>query len=325
MNPAPAFQIYPTDELQRMTAAGLSAQERGVYLTMKLMLWKATRLPDDVNRLAIVGGVQVGPFRKMWPHIQKLFAHDADGWFDEGLEQQRRQHEDFRRLQQEKGIKSGEARRRRRTDYPTDSEPDSATVPADTGTEVGTGVQPDASPEVTSLISDLQTDVHSHVGSRAIAPQDGPRFGHRTHTYCGRYVGEGEHRKWKDARFCVPRMLHDDFANALGDKVATFDLLAWYEQEDAKDDGLAPCPDLFAFWRPRFKQALVDQGLYSGNGNGAVYGPPMTREERAQLQEWRRKVGGGCPHQGACQSPGECSKRIVNGWRERDGVKPLPP
>lgn len=68
---APAFQLYPTEELSDLF--GTSAAARGVYTTLRAKHWLERSLPPSPRALAQLAGVTVHLLRQVWPEIATLF------------------------------------------------------------------------------------------------------------------------------------------------------------------------------------------------------------------------------------------------------------
>lgn len=106
---APAFQFYPNDFLSDANVIVMSMQERGCYITLICICWQQGSLPSDVERLALLCGLPVGAFRKVWPAVLPCFRLTTNGerLVHPRLERERKKHRAFRKLQSDKGKLGG--------------------------------------------------------------------------------------------------------------------------------------------------------------------------------------------------------------------------
>jgi uncharacterized protein YdaU (DUF1376 family) len=120
---SPAFQFYPKDFLSDENVRMMSMAERGVYITLLSLCWIEGSLPSDVERLALLVGVPVTAFRKLWPALAPCFRANEqrpDRLVHQRLEKEREKQAEFKRRQSDKG-KAGMASRWRAEALPDDN------------------------------------------------------------------------------------------------------------------------------------------------------------------------------------------------------------
>jgi uncharacterized protein YdaU (DUF1376 family) len=110
---SPAFQFYPNDFLSDPNVIAMSLPERGAYITLICLCWQ-NPLPDDVDRLARLCGVQASAFRKLWPALSRCFRPDAETpgvLIHPRLERERAKQDVYRRRQSDNGKNGGRPRK----------------------------------------------------------------------------------------------------------------------------------------------------------------------------------------------------------------------
>lgn len=100
----PAFQFYP--EAYLAGTALFSHEQKGIYMDMLSYQWLHRRLPLELKLLARLVHTTV---KKILQVIHK-FIQDADGYFNERLEQERLKQESFRAQQRELASRRWNAR-----------------------------------------------------------------------------------------------------------------------------------------------------------------------------------------------------------------------
>ena len=121
----PAFQFYPDDFLGGV--ADMTQAEVGAYILLLCSQWGRGEIPPDPDRAALIAK---GPVST---HVLAKFPNGQNP----RLEAVRIEQDNYRRLQREKGLASGEARRKRVT---TEAQP--------RFNSGSTTVQPDGQPKV---------------------------------------------------------------------------------------------------------------------------------------------------------------------------------
>lgn len=107
---APAFQFYPKDFLSDKHVRVMSMEARGVYITLLAMAWLDGDLPADEESLAIMLGMPVKVFRKVWPIISICFDESHGRLTQKRLEAERAKQAEFRKTASERGEKGAAAR-----------------------------------------------------------------------------------------------------------------------------------------------------------------------------------------------------------------------
>ena len=132
MGKAPAFQMYAGDFL--VDTQGWTATEVGIYTRLLMNEWVNGRLPEEMERLARIGGIDLGNFLKCWrrviqdkfeysngapppggtlpnsgspPPIGDIVKFTSPGFVNNRLELEREKQDKFRELQSEKGKMGG--------------------------------------------------------------------------------------------------------------------------------------------------------------------------------------------------------------------------
>lgn len=110
MGKAPAFQLYATDFY--VDTAGWTATEVGAYIRLLLHQWAEGPLPDDLNILARIAGVDRKTMGKFWLScVGKKFVKNAIGtWENSRLEQTRKAQLNYIELQRVSGKEGAEKR-----------------------------------------------------------------------------------------------------------------------------------------------------------------------------------------------------------------------
>lgn len=103
--PAPAFQMYPADEIAE--CVNFTCEEYGTYTKLRCHSWREGGLPNDRAKLARLAGLPPRRFEKVWRAIEPYSSQMADGRLSfPALEEQRRKYAANRALKQ----KAAEAR-----------------------------------------------------------------------------------------------------------------------------------------------------------------------------------------------------------------------
>ena len=138
MGKAPAFQMYAADFL--VDVQGWTATEVGIYTRLLMNEWVNGPLPEEMERLARISGLDLGNFLKCWRRvIQDKFEHSngdppqggtlpnsgsppptgdivkftSPGFVNKRLELEREKQDKYRELQSEKGKMGGRPQKSR--------------------------------------------------------------------------------------------------------------------------------------------------------------------------------------------------------------------
>jgi uncharacterized protein YdaU (DUF1376 family) len=107
----PAFQLYAADFY--MDTDDWSVEELGIYTRLLLSQWVNGDLPEEPERLARIAKCSLQRFLSGWRIVQKKFTPAGEGRIqNRRLEQTRQGQLHFREQQRNKGILSGEKRRK---------------------------------------------------------------------------------------------------------------------------------------------------------------------------------------------------------------------
>jgi len=78
---------FPRDYLA--ATRGLHLAERGAYTDLLFFQWEMGGLPTDLDRLALLIGIQSDEFAKIWPSIKNKFVKRGDQLINKRLEEHR--------------------------------------------------------------------------------------------------------------------------------------------------------------------------------------------------------------------------------------------
>ncbi len=104
---APAYQVYPAQELVRMWFLDLA--QRGLFQTTKFMCWENQKISlEEFHAIASTMAPEMP--QASLEKVQKMF-HEDDGFLiDNDLEIQRREHAEFRKRQSKNASERWEVR-----------------------------------------------------------------------------------------------------------------------------------------------------------------------------------------------------------------------
>jgi len=106
--PPPSYLEYPTDLLGNMNYRFMSLAERGLFHTLRLELWIHGKLPDDIDKLAVIIGVPANEVQKLFSDYVGAFLEIKDGFITcPELLDYRAKQERRRRRQSEGGAIGG--------------------------------------------------------------------------------------------------------------------------------------------------------------------------------------------------------------------------
>lgn len=112
---APAFQVYPADELADTRYQMMNNQQRGCYMTLWLHAWRSFAIPKLISRIARLCGETPEEMEKIWPEISEYFEdHPTDDKLlvHPGLEKERTKQAKFKAARALAGRKGGTAKAR---------------------------------------------------------------------------------------------------------------------------------------------------------------------------------------------------------------------
>lgn len=107
MGKPPAFQMYAADFL--VDTQGWTATEVGIYTRLLMSEWVNEKLPEEMDRLARISGVDLGNFLKCWRRVvgAKFVNNGSPGFVNKRLEYEREKQVKYRELQAQKGMLGG--------------------------------------------------------------------------------------------------------------------------------------------------------------------------------------------------------------------------
>ncbi len=110
---APAFQFYPKDFLTDERQLALSTAGAGIYIRLMCHCWLGDSLPNDPVILAKMAASDLDPFMTEWGHIAACFTQGKNGRLvHRRLLHEKSKQDHYRKLQRDKGVRSGAARAR---------------------------------------------------------------------------------------------------------------------------------------------------------------------------------------------------------------------
>jgi uncharacterized protein YdaU (DUF1376 family) len=71
------------------STAGWSLLERGAYWMLLCAQWEIGPLPDDLERLATIVGLDLDAMRRVWPNLSRKFTAIDGGLVNERMEEHR--------------------------------------------------------------------------------------------------------------------------------------------------------------------------------------------------------------------------------------------
>ena len=109
-NDPPAFQLYAADFYMDTTA--WSATQVGIYFRLLMHEWVNGSIPNDEKRLARIGGIDPGNFKKAWVQdISKKFTSNGEGdLVNRRLEAEREKQRNYYESQRKAGYKGAKRR-----------------------------------------------------------------------------------------------------------------------------------------------------------------------------------------------------------------------
>ena len=87
--PAPAFQVYASDEMDDFAYRGLTLAECGLFTKLRNVLWRHISAPCDPAKVARIIGESAAEVTQLLPSIMPMFAVHGDQFFSPELERQR--------------------------------------------------------------------------------------------------------------------------------------------------------------------------------------------------------------------------------------------
>jgi len=105
--------MYAADFL--VDTQGWTATEVGIYTRLLMNEWVNGVLPEEMNRLARIGGVDLGNFLKCWRRVvgSKFGNNGHPGFVNFRLELEREKQDKYRELQSQKGKMGGRPQKSR--------------------------------------------------------------------------------------------------------------------------------------------------------------------------------------------------------------------
>jgi len=113
MNKPPAFQFYPKDFLADINVSIMTMEERGVYITLLSHCWLEGWLPNGSTKLKRICN-NPSNWKELWENVRHCFYENGDKLYHKRLEGERKKQLEWREKSREGGIKSGEARRKKK-------------------------------------------------------------------------------------------------------------------------------------------------------------------------------------------------------------------
>lgn len=107
---SPAFQFYPKDWLSDGRVRAMGHEARGIYIDLLAIYWNDGGLPSDPKAMAGRVCVPLRTFQRLWPLIAPCFKTDGNSIRSLRLDAEKVKQSDYKRLQQEKGLKSAKSR-----------------------------------------------------------------------------------------------------------------------------------------------------------------------------------------------------------------------
>lgn len=110
---SPAFQFYPADFLADENVASMTAEERGVYITLLCICWREGSIPENPENLGLACGLNGKRMANAWQAVSKCFVphrRKPKRVVHPRLERERKAQSERRKSRSEAGLRGAKAR-----------------------------------------------------------------------------------------------------------------------------------------------------------------------------------------------------------------------